>query len=427
MFKRFSIFVLLAVLIINSKTKAATFYVSPLGQDLFVGSFSNPFLTIQKAQTVVFPGDTVLIRGGNYTLNETQIAAYDGIKLYVSLLNKSGAPNKYIHYLAYPNEYPVFDFSQIKVPNFRVHAFEILGSWLHFKGLQVVGVQVTITSVNTQSICFSNDGGSNNIYEQLSMHDGQGIGFFLTKGSNNLILNCDAYRNNDFTSKAGGGRNGGNVDGFGNHPQKGSVNNIFRGCRAWFNSDDGFDCINAQETTVFENCWAFYNGYTEGFISRGDGNGFKTGGYGAGPVRNLPHPIPRNKIINCIAVMNKANGFYANHHLGGNEWIGNSAYKNGVNFNMTNRKSGTEDTSLIDVAGYGHLLQQNLSYLPKINGNDYTHVDLNESTLINNSSTENLMPTDFINLDLSVLITPRDKEGNLLRNGFLELKQKTGR
>ena len=424
MLRQFSFLITLFFLTLNIKSNASTYYISPVGQDQFAGTITSPFLTIQKAQSIVIPGDTIFIRGGNYIMTETQIAAYDGIKLYVNLMNKSGTPNKYIHYLAYLNETPVFDFSQIKVPNFRVHAFEILGSWLHFKGLQVVGVQVTITSVNTQSICFSNDGGSNNIFEQLSMHDGQGIGFFLTKGSNNLILNCDAYKNNDTTSKAGGGRNGGNVDGFGNHPQKGSVNNIFRGCRAWFNSDDGFDCINAQEATVFENCWAFYNGYAEGFISRGDGNGFKVGGYGAGPVRNLPNPIPRNKTINCISVMNKANGFYANHHLGGNDWIGNTAYKNGVNFNMTNRKSGTESSTLIDVPGYEHLLEQNLSYSPKVNGNDYTHLNLNESKFINNSTAENLTPTDFINLDLSLLIAPRDKEGNLLRNGFLALKKK---
>ena len=122
--------------------------------------------------------------------------------------------------------------------------------------------------------------------------------------------------------------------------------------------------------------------------------------------------------------MNKANGFYANHHLGGNDWIGNTAYKNGVNFNMTNRKSGTESSTLIDVPGYEHLLEQNLSYSPKVNGNDYTHLNLNESKFINNSTAENLTPTDFINLDLSLLIAPRDKEGNLFRNGFLALKKK---
>src|SRR5215203_81296 len=136
-----------------------------------------------------------------------------------------------------------FDFTDVKPSGYRVHAFEVTGSWLHLKGLEVVGIQVPVVNSNTQSICFSNARGSYNVYEQLSMDDGQGIGFYLTAGSHNLVLNCDAYRNYDYTSMEGGGRNGGNVDGFGNHPAEGSVNNIFRGCRAWFNSDDGYDCI----------------------------------------------------------------------------------------------------------------------------------------------------------------------------------------
>jgi hypothetical protein len=398
---------------------ANTYYVSPNGQDVFDGSIIHPFLSLQKAQSMVQAGDTVLIRGGQYTMKESQIMAYDGIKAYMILLNKSGAKGKYIHYLAYPSEHPIFDFTTIKVPNYRIHAFEILGDWLHIKGIEVVGVQVTITNVNTQSICFSNDGGSYNIFEQLSMHDGQAIGFFLTKGAHNLILNCDAYRNNDTTSRAGGGRNGGNVDGFGNHPQKGSVDNVFRGCRAWLNSDDGFDCINAQEATVFENCWAFYNGFDAGFKSRGDGNGFKAGGYGAGPVRNLPNPIPRNKILHCIAVMNKANGFYANHHLGGSDWIGNTAYKNGINFNMTNRQSGTEMATLIDVPGYNHVLDSNISFQPKNAGNDYKMIDLNNCAWLHNLSSDSFTIKDFISLDMNLLTAPRDTNGNLVQLGFL--------
>jgi hypothetical protein len=260
---------------------AATYYVAPGGNDVNPGTKELPFLTIQKAQSMVSAGDTVFVRGGFYQMQESQIHSYSRIQAYVTLLDKSGTEGHPIHYWAYPGEKPVFDFSGVKPSNYRVHAFEVTGSWLHLKGLEVVGVQVPVVNANTQSICFSNAGGSNNIYEQLSMHDGQGIGFYLTSGSNNLILNCDAYQNYDYTSQAGGGRNGGNVDGFGNHPAQGSVNNIFRGCRAWFNSDDGYDCISAWESTVFENCWAFYNGYSPGFISRADGNGFKAGGYGA--------------------------------------------------------------------------------------------------------------------------------------------------
>ena len=404
---------------------ANTYYVSANGSDSSPGTKEYPFLTIQKAQSLVAPGDTVLIRGGIYRMQPSQIHSYSRIQAFVTLLDKSGTNGKRIHYWAYPNERPVFDFSEVKPTGYRVHAFEVTGSWLHVKGLEVVGVQVPVVNSNTQSICFSNAGGSNNIYEQLSMHDGQAIGFFLTAGSNNLILNCDAYRNYDYISQAGGGRNGGNVDGFGNHPAAGSVNNVFRGCRAWLNSDDGYDCISAFESTVFENCWAFYNGYSTGFVSRADGNGFKAGGYASRPFNALPPSIPRNTIRFCLAVMNKANGFYSNHHLEGSDWYNNTAYGNGVNFNMLNRKSKTETEYLIDGPGYNHVLRNNMSFAPRQAGNDITNCDnarciVDHNSFLNNGIT--VSTDDFLNLDTAQLTAPRRPDGSLPVINFMRLK-----
>src|SRR5204863_9143480 len=139
-------------------------------------------------------------------------------------------------------------------------------------------------------ICFDNEG-SDNLYEQLSAHDGMAIGFWIGAGSNTLVLNCDAYRNHDSFSENG---RGGNVDGFGYHGRKGSVNNVFRGCRAWFNSDDGFDFINSSEVATIENCWAFYNGYSTSFEPLADGNGFKGAGEAGMTVARMPKPLPRH-------------------------------------------------------------------------------------------------------------------------------------
>lgn len=358
-------------------------------------------------------------------MQSSQINSYSRIQAFVTLLDKSGAEGKRIYYWAYPNEKPVFDFSEVKPEGYRVHAFEITGSWLHIKGLEVIGVQVPVVNSNTQSICFSNDGGSNNIYEQLSMHDGQAIGFFLTAGSNNLILNCDAYRNYDYTSQAGGGRNGGNVDGFGNHPAPGGVNNVFRGCRAWLNSDDGYDCISAFESTTFENCWAFYNGYSAGFISRGDGNGFKAGGYGARAFNALPPTIPRNIIRFCLAVMNKANGFYSNHHLEGSNWYNNTAYGNGINFNMLNRKAKTEADHLTDGPGYNHVLRNNISFAPRSAGGDIANYDGARCNIDHNSFLNSEMlvtANDFLSLDTTQLTAPRKPDGSLPEIDFMRLK-----
>jgi hypothetical protein len=391
------------------------YYVATNGNDANAGAIGTPFLTIQRAQTSAAAGDTVYIRGGTYVMTTAQVAQYSSIWAYVTLLNKSGTSNNRIKYWNYPNEKPVFNYSGINPAGFRINAFQVTGSWIHIRGLEVVGVQVNITA-HTQSECFENTG-SNNIYERLSMHDGKAIGFYLTKGGNNLVLNCDAYNNWDNVSENG---LGGNTDGFGCHPNNdlvGYTNNVFRGCRAWFNSDDGFDCINAFEAVTIENCWSFYNGYSTAFASLGDGNGFKVGGFGVTDFSNLPATIPRHNVRFCLAIRNKSAGFYANHHLGGNNWYNNSAYLNAVNYNMLNRSA--DHTA--DVPGYDHNLKNNLGWGARSaetsNLNTSTsNVSFNYFTL---SVTVN--SSDFLSIDQSLLTAARQSDGSLPVNNFMRL------
>jgi hypothetical protein len=335
---------------------------------------------------------------------------------FVHDLRKSGEPDKRIHYFAYPGEKPVFDFSGVKPANKRIMAFNVTGSWIHFRGLCVTGVQVTILT-HTQSECFHNEG-SHNIYEQLSMHDGQAIGFYLNKGSHNLVLNCDAWNNADYTSE--GGR-GGNVDGFGFHGGPGDVGNVIRGCRAWFNSDDGYDLIRSAETVVIENCWAFYNGYSTDFESLGDGNGFKAGGWGLKKDQRVPDSIKGHVIRFCVAVGNKANGFYSNHHPAGNVWINNTAYRNGTNFNMLNRNADFTAS----VSGFGHKLINNLSL--KARTYDTQYIDPKQNELITNGFADNMKVNekDFKSLDESLLMAARELDGSLPQNDFLRLTKRS--
>src|SRR4030043_357681 len=82
----------------------------------------------------------------------------------------------------------------------------------------------------------------------------------------NRVINCDSYDNYDVETS------GGNADGFACklHPGNG---NYFYGCRAWNNSDDGWDFYHTENQTVIEYCWTWHNGAQ----ANGNGQGFKLG------------------------------------------------------------------------------------------------------------------------------------------------------
>lgn len=387
---------------------AADYYISPQGNDSGDGTIESPFASLVPIQKKVKPGDNVYFRGGTYQPTTAQsMGVMASIYSCAFILDKNGKEGKPITYAAYPGEQPVFDMSNFKPEGMRVSVFYVSGSWLHIRGLEVINTQVTIASgSNTQSECFSNRGGSNNIYENLKMHDGMGIGWYLVKGGNNLVLNCDAWNNYD--SKNGGG----NVDGFGCHPSKGDTGNVIRGCRAWWNSDDGYDLIHSAEVVRIENCWAFYNGYKPGtFTSAADGNGIKAGGYGMNEDSKIAEVIPVHEVTNCLAYFNKSAGLYSNHHLGGIVWINNTSVHNRWNYNLVNRKSAEEP---VDVDGYGHFLANNVSFNPR--DRDTYKLNLTESTLINNTFGPvemTVTEAEFISVDAEQLTMERKADGSL--------------
>lgn len=390
-------------------------FVAPDGSDTNPGTMQLPLASLQKAQELASPGDTVYVRGGLYQIAESEISeVVSGLFASVTYLNKSGSDSARMNYWAYPGETPVFDFSDVKPQDRRVVGIYVAGQYIHLKGFEMTGIQTTITG-HTESYCIYSRG-SNNIFEEISMHDNVGTGLRHYGGGGNLFLNCDAYRNHDNVSED---RLGSNNDGFGCHPDPGGTGNVFRGCRAWFNSDDGFDIIRADEAVVFEDCWAFYNGFSTSFQSLGDGNGFKAGGFAHDTADRIPAIIPRHAISFCIAVKNKANGFYSNHHLGGNDWFNNSGYDNSVNFNMVNRESPQIDN--IWVNGYDHVLKNNLSYQTRFGIKHTDYIDPSKNTLENNSwaMAISLSNDDFVSLDMALLEAPRQEDGSLPEIDFM--------
>ncbi len=391
--------------------QAATWFVATNGFDTNTGTSNSPFATFTRAQSAAAAGDTVWLRGGTYFLSNTNLTATNAPWVIVNNVTKNN-----ISYVAWPGELPVFDFSNVRPPianSNRVTAFLVTASGCTFKGFDVVGVQVDVALQHTQSENFRIAGGNFNRFEQLRMHDGMANGWYLTSGASNLVLNCDAYNNRGLDSGSLG-----NTDGFGCHPNSTSgKGNIIRGCRAWFNSDDGYDCINAFAVVTFDHCWAFWNGYFTNFASStGDGNGVKGGGYGVSGS-SFPTPIPRHVIEFCVAVRNRANGIYANHHLDGQIWINNTSYRNTVNYDML--CSTNNSSSAGDCPGYNHIMKNNLGYkggtevknLGPVNDTNFNYFTLPISIATN----------DFMTLDESLLTSPRRTNGELPYINFARL------
>ncbi|GAB6012352.1 right-handed parallel beta-helix repeat-containing protein [Viscerimonas tarda] len=407
---------------------ARNYYVATTGNDSHAGSITKPYATLSKAQSVVTAGDTVYIRSGVYHLTESQIMEYIPSTTRITnhkanlacifKFDKSGTAAKRICYFGYPGERPVFDMSDVKPANYWMVSFFVNASYLHFRNFEVIGTQVTVTTP-TNSWCFANINGSYNIYENLAAHDGMATGFWIEQGQNNLALNCDSYNNWDSVS---GDKKGGNSDGFGGHMYHSQTDTgtVFRGCRAWYNSDDGFDLINSKAGFTFENCWSFYNGYSTTGASLGNGAGFKSGGYGMKATATPPAVIPRNVVRFCLAVENKAQGFYANHHLGGIDFYNNTSYRNPSNYNMICRKDAN---TAVDVAGYGHNIKNNVSYSPRTADSHISNINYAESKVQNNSwdfSTFTLSNSDFRSIDVSQLTLPRQADGSLPDIDFLK-------
>lgn len=382
--------------------RAAEYFVSTTGSDLNAGTESSPFASLARAQQAVGAGDTVWIRGGVY-----EFVAGAGANANAVLFNKSGAPGHRINYWAYPGETPVFDFFNYQ-PVERIRGFSVQADYLHFKGLELRGVQQVITDVNESwGIRVEGSGGDFNIFEQLDLHHNEGPGLFIVNGGNNLVLNCDSHHNYDPD------RGGENADGFGSHSN--DDGNLLVGDRAWDNSDDGFDLINSSGQASIENSWAWHNGYIpDTNTSAGNGAGFKSGGYGLNSS-SFPGPqnVPRHVIRGNVAFDNLAQGFYANHHPGGVDFLNNTAFDNPRGFDLLND---------VDVATWpaDHFLRNNISY-----DNGVNLINDNQSLIDDQFNTWNAgfnaSAADFLSLSSLGVDGPRQEDGSLPALEFLHL------
>ncbi len=263
------------------------------------------------------------------------------------------------------------------------------GDYWYIKGIDIKGAGDNGMNIS----------GSNNIVEFCSFFENRDTGLQLSGGgSNNQIINCDSYFNAD--------PDNGDADGFAPKLDVGS-GNYFYGCRAWQNSDDGWDGYlrpSDNVNTVVENSWCFANGYLKnGSASSGNGNGYKMGGGDDGNIANLSHNFI---LINSLAFDNRVKGFDQNNNRGSMTIYNCAAYRNGTNYSIPGIINIGKTAAIVNSIGYassnslaGHvMLQTNSWHNPFVVTNE-----------------------DFLSLDTAGVRGPRKPDGSLPDINFLHL------
>jgi pectate disaccharide-lyase len=361
-------------LLITASTQANTYYVATNGNDAAAGTATNTaWRTPERSIGAVNAGDTLYVFGGTYVLTGQVKTA------------KAGTAVNPCKLWAYPGERPYFNATNLSSGTKAVY---ISKDFWHVKGIEVGlapdnGMIVTSGS-NTIEGCVFHD----------NQNDGLTIGSTTVKGHDNLILNCDSYRNFQASS---GGNNG---DGFSAKAGCGP-GNIFSGCRSYLNSDDAWDFYdNDVNTVILTNCWAFMNGSNQWNVGSftGNGNGFKLGG---------ANTHAKHLLLNCVAFQNRVKGFDYNNSVAGHTMI-----------NCTGFRNGAENYKFHVVPANGTVTVYNcISYLGG-------GVDIVDGSVVLSNSWQNGLsvgPTDFVSLDPALAQLPRNADYSLPTNSFARL------
>lgn len=368
---------LLGALSFIAPVPATTYWVAPYGSDSNNGTSSNtPFATPIKAVTAsLTAGDTIWIRGGTYVLNGNVSPGS----------SKAGTAGNPIKMWAYPGELPVFDFATMTN---TAKGLDLRRNYWHVRGIEVKnapdsGILIAGTGTIVEG-CVAHDCGN----------DGFIFGSTQIRATNALVLNCDSYRNY-------GGGDGNNGDGFGAKAGCGP-GNVFRGCRAWHNSDDGWDAYdNVTNSIVIQNCWAFWNGYNVFDYTgtwKGNGNGFKLGGAST---------YATHFVTNSVAFGNRSKGFDHNNSHGGHVVVNCTGYSNS-NPNFSFHDTPTNGTQ--------NLMVNNAAFTGTPTSFDPTTAQVSNSWQI-----ATVTAADFASLDVSVATNTRNADFSLPVNNLFRV------
>ncbi len=281
----------------------ATYYVAKWGSDDSAGTFTSPWATWHYACNQLAAGDTLYIRGGiYYPTGVVSSSQYAG----VNLDGIDGTADSLIYVFNYPGEKPILDCSLMtQVAQLHGIVFDNSDYW-YLRGLTIRNVEQAVGEIASSGIYVYRS--NYNTFERIDCYNIAGIGFVQraydgTSVTGNKYINCDGYDNYDYNSATAGG----DGDGFDfGRTYNITDSTILIGCRAWNNSDDGFDGYQTEGIIVYQDCWAFSNGY-----DLGNGNGFKLG-----KSDSAVSSVYIRQLFNCISTVNLFDGITENQSSG---------------------------------------------------------------------------------------------------------------
>jgi len=397
------------------------------------GSQERPFFDLQKAIAIAQPGDRIWMKAGTYVYDKR-----------INIDDTNGEPDKLIELFGYQGQ-AVLDFSGMPYhahSNNPYQGVRLTSSYWHFKNIDITNASDNglliernkPTGGSSSDIINRTQDGHDNIIELCNFYRNGDTGLQMKNlAANNKVINCDSYLNCD--------EGEGDADGFAPKLSVGD-NNYFYGCRAWANSDDGWDVFYKKDggfgdnmTIVIENCISYKNGFLDLQTIAPDGNG---NGYKCGSNQGA-----MNVVLNrCLAIHNKAKGFDQNHNAG-------DIIMNNCTGMTLKSLCGEKSYSyrIYEAIASGHEVR--LTNCIAINDNDatdkrdkntglpkpgehgkygeYGRFEVDETLdgmTITTCEFHKAAPTQFVNTDNDEeLIADRDEDGNLPEITFAHLKE----
>ncbi len=287
---------------------ARTIHVSPTaGSDKNSGARSAPLGSVGAAVAMARPGDTILLDPGVYMVKSRN--AY-GVRI-----QRDGTREAPITLRAKSGE-AIIDCSGLTKTR-AVYCFQLEADWWRISGVAVTGA--TQNAKGAWAVGINLLDASHNILTSVRAFRNQGPGIAMIGNSrNNLLQDCESFANYDpRASIPGGNADGVQISAIGRK----QVGNVISRCKAYDNSDDGFDLWKAEAPVTIERSVASRNGFVPGTSKKaGDGVGFKLGKNSSGPK----HRIVKNRAFN-----NRAAGFDRNGSQSEPIYVDNVAQGNG--------------------------------------------------------------------------------------------------